>query len=60
MNETNYEIETVVPDENLRVEKKIGNMTYLVGVHFSKQSTDTLADRIKAMIMTECMNAKCV
>ena len=33
--------------------KKIGRTTYVVSVHFSKTSTETMSDKIKRMIKRE-------
>ena len=33
--------------------KKIGRTTYVVSVHFSKTSTETMSDKIKRMLKNE-------
>ncbi len=33
--------------------KKIGRTTYIVRIHFSKTSTDTMSDKIKRMLKSE-------
>ena len=33
--------------------KKIGRTTYIVQIHFSKTSTDTMSDKIKRMLKSE-------
>lgn len=33
--------------------KKIGKMTYIVRIHFSKTSTETMEDKIKRMLKNE-------
>ena len=35
------------------VKKKIGKTTYIVKVHFSKNATETMSDKIKRMIRTD-------
>ena len=35
------------------VRKKIGNITYIVKVHFSDTATETMNDKIKRMIRNE-------
>ena len=35
------------------VKKKIGKTTYIVKVHFSKNATETMNDKIKRMIRTD-------
>ncbi len=35
--------------------KKLGNTTYTVKVHFDESSTETLADKVKRMIINDCM-----
>lgn len=35
------------------VKKKIGKTTYIVKVHFSKNATETMSEKIKRMIRTD-------
>lgn len=37
---------------------KIGNCEYIVGVHFNKNSRDSLEDRLKRMIRNEVLAMK--
>lgn len=40
---------STIPDEP-RLSMRIGNTTYLVSIHFSETSKDTLADKVKKLI----------
>ena len=42
-----------VPEDAPALVKKIGRTTYMVRVHFSKTSTETMSDKIKRMIKRE-------
>ena len=35
--------------------KKLGNTTYTVKVHFEENSTETLVDKVKRLIVNDCM-----
>lgn len=37
---------------------RVGNTTYVVGVHFSKTSRDTLEDKVKKLIKDEVKSKK--
>ena len=50
----NTNIEQEVPT----IITKIGGTTYVVGVHFSKTSKETLKDKIKRMAYEECERNK--
>lgn len=41
------------PEDAPALVKKIGRTTYVVSVHFSKTSTETMSDKIKRMIKRE-------
>ena len=41
------------PEDVPALVKKIGRTTYVVRVHFSKTSTETMSDKIKRMIKRE-------
>ena len=41
------------PEDAPALVKKIGRTTYVVRVHFSKTSTETMSDKIKRMIKRE-------
>ena len=41
------------PEDAPALVKKIGRTTYMVRVHFSKTSTETMSDKIKRMIKRE-------
>ena len=41
-----------------RIARKIGGITYLVGVHFSEGATETVGEKLKRMMKTECEGAK--
>ena len=43
-----------------RIARKIGGITYLVGVHFNEGATETVGEKLKRMMKTECDGAKCV
>lgn len=43
-----------------RIARKIGAITYLVGVHFNENATENLADKLKRMMKTECESQKSV
>ena len=45
------------PDE-LCYRRTIGKTTYLVHVHFSKTSTETMEDKIKRMLVNEIKRLK--
>ena len=34
--------------------KKIGKTTYMVGIHFSETSKETMSDKIKRLILNDC------
>ena len=38
------------------INTKIGSTTYVVGIHFSKTSKETLKDKIKRMILQDIKN----
>ena len=42
-----------VPEDAPTLVKKIGRTTYMVRVHFSKTSTETMSDKIKRMLKNE-------
>ena len=35
--------------------KKLGNTTYTVKVHFDENRTETLVDKVKRLIVNDCM-----
>ena len=43
-----------------RIARKIGGITYLVGIHFNEGATETVGEKLKRMMKTECDGAKCV
>lgn len=43
-----------------RIARKIGGITYLVGIHFNEGATETVGEKLKRMMKTECERAKCV
>lgn len=43
-----------------RIARKIGGITYLVGVHFSEGATETIGDKLKRMMKNECESTNCV
>lgn len=43
-----------------RIARKIGGITYLVGIHFNEGATETIGEKLKRMMKTECERAKCV
>ena len=42
-----------VQDNPLALVKKVGKMTYIVRIHFSETSTETMEDKIKRMLKNE-------
>ena len=44
---------TRAPEDAPALVKKIGRTTYMVRVHFSKTSTETMSDKIKRMLKNE-------
>ena len=52
--DNNTNIEKNIEQETPTITTKIGSTTYVVGVHFSKTSKETLEDKIKRMAMEEC------
>ena len=55
MNE-NKATATQKPAEKPVLVKKIGNTTYNVVVHFSETSKETLEDKVKRLILNDCVN----
>ena len=53
MNEqtTTKAVETTTPQGTFT--HKIGNTTYIVGVHFSKTSKETINDKIERLILSD-------
>ena len=53
MNEqtTTKAVETTIPQGTFT--HKIGNTTYVVGVHFSKTSKETIEDKMKRLILSD-------
>ena len=53
MNEqtTNNAVESTTPQGTFT--HKIGNTTYIVGVHFSKSSKETIDDKIERLILSD-------
>ena len=53
MNEqtTNNAVSTATPQGTFT--HKIGNTTYVVGVHFSKTSKETIEDKMKRLILSD-------
>ena len=45
---------TVKEAEQPDIEKKIGNTTKRVKIHFSTTSKETMSDKIKRLIMNDC------
>ncbi|MFI3163914.1 MAG: transposon-encoded TnpW family protein [Bacillota bacterium] len=37
---------------------KIGGITYNVNVHFNQETSETLTDKIKRMVLADCDNYK--
>ena len=50
LNENNA-VETTTPQGTFT--HKIGNTTYVVGVHFSKTSKETIDDKMKRLILSD-------
>lgn len=46
-------IAPAVQDNPPALVKKIGKMTYIVRIHFSETSTETMEDKIKRMLRNE-------
>ena len=47
-------------DPLLKITRKIGGITYLVGIHFNEGATETVGEKLKRMMKTECEGAKSV
>ncbi len=45
--------QTRVPEQAPTLVKRIGKTTYVVHIHFSESSTETMSDKIKRMLRTE-------
>ncbi len=52
-NMTPNETQTRVPEQAPALVKKIGKTTYVVHIHFSESSTETMSDKIKRMLKSE-------
>lgn len=57
--ENTNEINQATEEEVLTFRHKIGNTTYIVGVHFSKTSKETIEDKIKRLVLSELEKQKC-
>jgi hypothetical protein len=55
LNENNA-VETTTPHGTFT--HKIGNTTYVVGVHFSKTSKETIDDKMKRLILSDLEHIK--
>ena len=55
LNENNA-VETTTPQGTFT--HKIGNTTYVVGVHFSKTSKETIYDKMKRLILSDLEHIK--
>jgi hypothetical protein len=53
MNETQNTMEQTTPT----LTKKIGGMTYKVGIHFSSTSKETMHDKMRRMVLAESHGA---
>ena len=51
------EVPATVPEPLLKT--TIGKITYLVGIHFSENSKETMADKIDRMIRREIQTGTC-
>ncbi len=49
--ETNSAVENTTPEGTFT--HKIGNTTYVVGVHFSKTSKETIEDKIERLVLND-------
>lgn len=45
--------QTRVPEQAPALVKKIGKTTYVVRIHFSESSTESMGDKIKRMLKSE-------
>ncbi len=45
--------QTRVPEQAPALVKKIGKTTYVVHIHFSESSTESMSDKIKRMLKNE-------
>jgi hypothetical protein len=46
------------PQEPCRFEKRIGSTLYMVNIHFSKTSKETMDDKIMRLVKNEAQNRK--
>ena len=59
MMRTNKAAETPAAVPEPRLKTTIGKITYLVGVHFSEDSKETLTDKINSMIHRDIQSDVC-
>ena len=56
---TNEAMETPAAAPDPRLKATVGKITYLVGVHFSEDSKETLTDKINRMIRRDIQSGVC-
>ena len=56
---TNKVMETPAAAPEPRLKTTVGKITYLVGVHFSEDSKETLTDKINRMIRRDIQSGVC-
>lgn len=40
------------------MKRKIGKTTFIVSLHFNRNSTETVQDKLRRIIINDCMNGK--
>ena len=59
MMRTNEEQATSAAAPDLLLKTTVGKITYLVGIHFSEDAKETMADKIDRMIRREIQTGTC-
>lgn len=49
---------TAGTEEQTTIKRKIGKATYIVSLHFSKDSIENVQDKLRRIIINDCMNGK--
>lgn len=58
MNENlNTQVDETTEQTPTFITRKVGNMTYRVGIHFNDKSRETMGEKLKRMMKNECEGA---
>jgi len=49
---------TTDTEEKTIMRRKIGKTTFLVSLHFNKNSTENVQDKLRRIIINDCMNMR--